>query len=479
MPRSPSRDASSPATVQEYYRDANVRARMLEYCGATTTRSSTAVHVAGLGWNDPHPRLWSSGLALPVSQIAALWDRGCDIARSLWDTDHLVFMLDLDYQNIDEPGEPFLRPAEVFFKLEPTYRAALRLFRRWHLQTRTLATGRGYQFTAQIPLDDPIVDRLAALAPDTPAWFDGVDSRRPPDVTQSMSERQARASVGLGFLIEHAARSLLRHASRQDTIPVVVNGTIVGSGRLGRECVSIDFSHVGDPLDVRHMRAAFSAYQWHRLRPDLFGTLVADAVPPLVALPRERQSLMTLLVRGRGLEAGRRAARRSAVFLPDGAAGAVRLLEEYSASPLSAFHREFYTSRRTLAGRRPTLQLASLPPCIAASLETPNDLLLKPEHIQHLVRGLIARGWRAAQIAALVQESYEADRAWGDRWSWMDPQTRAEFDVRVFAGLIVTGLDALVDFNCVSAQEKDICPNSGCQYDLRRDRDILLTARPA
>jgi hypothetical protein len=75
---------------------------------------------------------------------------------------------------------------------------------------------------------------------------------------------------------------------------------------------------------------------------------------------------------------------------------------------------------------------------------------------------------------ALVRAAYEADHAWGDRWRRLHAATRAEFDVRVFAGMVATGLDQLVDFNCVSAQEKGLCPGTGCTLDLRVDRDRLL-----
>ena len=121
----------------------------------------------------------------------------------------------------------------------------------------------------------------------------------------------------------------------------------------------------------------------------------------------------------------------------------------------------------------PDWRAAGLAPCVTAPLERPNDLLLKPEHLQHVVRALLARGWAAAQIAALVQQKFEEPHGWGDRWARSDPRTRADFDVRVFAGLVATGADELIDFNCVSAQEKDICPRVGCPHDLRVDRDRL------
>jgi hypothetical protein len=254
----------------------------------------------------------------------------------------------------------------------------------------------------------------------------------------------------------------------------VVNGTIVGRhGPVGRECASIDFSHAGDPLDVRHARIAFGTYQWHRFRPDIFGQAAA-AFPPLVALPRRRRPLMAMLARGRGLDVAAQEAARTTAVLPDLGDGLARLLAEYAASPLAAFHRAFDDGIRAASGPARPLDPASLPPCIAAGVETPNDLLLRPEHLQFLTRTLLARGWPPAAIAGLVAAAYEADHEWGDRWLRMHPRTRAEFDVRVFAGMVATGLDRLVDFNCVSAQEKGMCRGTGCAYDLRLDRDVLL-----
>ena len=287
-----------------------------------------------------------------------------------------------------------------------------------------------------------------------------------------MSARQAAGAEGLGRLIEYTAQRVLARAVRTSEIPVVFNGTVVGAGRVGRECVSIDFSHVGDPLDVRLMRLPFSTYQWHRLRPDIFGPQTAS-LPALAALPRSRQSLFTSLTAGRGLRAGISAARSADGHLPDVATGIDTLLTLYSGSRLAAFHRQFDANRSGVSPPAFVEDPATLPPCVTAALTWPNDRLLKPEHIQHLVRVLMARGASAAAIAALVQSVYETDHQWGDRWLRMDPRTRADFDVRVFAGMIATGLDSLVDFNCVSAQEKDVCPRAGCPHDLRIDRDRL------
>jgi hypothetical protein len=468
----PSASPDALVDVAAYYRDPAVRIRLREYCGGSASEAPTAAYVATMR-DDGRPHLtWDRSRRVPAAEMETLFHECGDLSRSLWDAESLLFVIDLDHQNIDAPSEPFTHAADVFVKLEPAWRATRQVLARAGLPALDIMTGRGHHFTGRIPLDHPVVDLLGGLVPDTPSWFSSHEQRRPPGVTTPMSARQARASTGLGLILEYLAHQILHRAARSSPIPVVVNGTIVGRGAAGRECVSVDFSHAGDPLDVRHVRLAFGAYQWHRFRPDIFG-LPAASFPPLVALPRRHRPLISMLTASRGLDAGLRAARHSHATLPDVTVGVERLVSEYGASPLAAFHRTFLRETGTTAGQPPPLDHRSLPPCIAWCLGTPNDLLLRPEHLQYLTRGLLARGWRASQIAALVRAHYEADHAWGDRWTRMHPRTRAEFDVRVFAGLVLTGMDRMVDHNCVSAQEKGVCPGTGCAYDLRVDRDRL------
>ena len=459
----------------DYYRDPDVRARVLEFLGATATTRPTAAFVVALDAPGRFPLTWDVCRSHLVSDISAALARGTDLSRSLWDSAHLLFFLDLDHLDADEPAEPFVNPTTVFAKLEPVYRAAKRVFDAARLDSRVYMTGRGYHFVGSIPLDAPLVDQLAGLLPNTPSWFATHSTRRPPGITVELTERQARAADGLGLILEYAAHLVAAEAATSSPIPVVFNGTVVGRGGHGRECVSIDFSHAGDPMDVRHLRSAFSTYQWHRLRADIFGEDIAAHVPPLVVLPHDHPGFMPMM-RHRGLAAGVHAARATTSVIPDVSTGVATLLARYVASPLAAFHRTFYAVRRLPESQPRRLNLAEVPPCVAAPLARPNDLLLKPEFIQHVVRHLLSRGWNAAQVAGLVQQKYETDFGWGDRWTRIDPQTRAEFDVRVFAGLLLTGADALIDFNCVSAQEKHVCPGRGCPYDLRRDRDRLLAA---
>lgn len=466
------------ARPSEYYQHPDVQARMLEDLGGTAEGAASAAYLSGLGPDDgPFPH-WEAGTIVLPQDIARLWAAGADIARALWDHTSLILLIDIDYQNIDEPAEAFLRPAEVFVKLEPTYRAVRRVLAHDDVHPLAVVTGRGYHFTGRIPLASPVVATLADLAGATPAWFWSVDERRLPGVRAQMTERQARAWYGLGLVTEFVAHEILAEAQPESRIPLVVNGTIVGRGTVGRECTSVDFSHFGDPLDVRHMRVPFSTYQWHRLRPDIFGWTASHDIPPFVALPRARTGLLRMLGQRQSLMAGVEAA-ATASPPPDLSAGVALMAERYRTSALATFHRAYLAAWRAKPGNMPAVDLPLLPPCVRATLERPNDLLLKPAHVQHLVRELVALGHSPADIARLVLEKYEEDHAWGRRWNWMHAPTRAEFDVRVFAGLLATGHDALVDFNCVSAQEKDLCPGLPCRRDLRDDRERIWRVMPS
>lgn len=470
-------------SLQEYYADPFVRERILEYCGAVDGRPPTSVGLTGLTGQTGRYVTWGRAPRYPVARLDALLAAGADIARSMWDAADLLIHLDVDYQNTDHPGEAFHHPAEVFFKIEPVYRAARHVFARFGLPLLSLMTGRGYHFTGRVPLESAVVDRLVALVPDTPGWLATLPARRPPWLTREMTERHAKAHVGAGLLVESLAHRILRRAAPRSPIPIVLNGTVVGAGSLalvGRECTSIDLSYAGDPVDVRHLRVAFGAYQKHRFRPDIIAHRGASDRVPFIAVPRGDESLEHLLSHGREFAHAARAARSRSTRMPDVAGGVAALLDAYARSRLARFHERFYATPRRSTAEGDALYQAlpwdSLPACVTHPLLTPNDLLLQPACLQHVTRALMAERMPARDIAAIVHARYAADFGWGRRWSWLDEETRAEFDVRVFAGLIESGLDRGLDFNCTSTQEKDLCPGGLCLHDLRVDRARLLRA---
>jgi hypothetical protein len=464
-------------SLSEYYQVPAVRERIQEYCGGGRERSVTCVFLGGAVPGEPGCVGLTVSPRFPPGDLDRLLAAGADISRSTWDLDNLLVHIDIDYQNVDRPAEAFAHAGDVFLKLEPVRASAQAWFASFEIPILVLMTGRGYHFTASIPLESAVVARLAALAP-VPSWFATCSTRRPPWTAQVMTEEHARAYCGLGMLIEHFAHLALRDSGRRSHIPVVLNGTVVGPDAYGRECTSLDLSYAGDPLDIRHMRVAFGAYQTHRFREDISTHRAVSVLPPLAAVPLGTRSVMEVLDRGRELHDAAVFAGETTAAIPVATEGVSNLLEDYLAAPLAAFHREFYATAphepSRWAGTYDRLDPGTLLPCVAASLLAPNDLLLKPEHVQHVTRYLMSRGWHPRHIAGLVHSRYAKDFGWGDRWTRMDAQSRAEFDVRVFAGLIAAGLDRGLDFNCRSAQEKGLCPGGPCSHDLRDDRDLLL-----
>ena len=86
----------------------------------------------------------------------------------------------------------------------------------------------------------------------------------------------------------------------------------------------------------------------------------------------------------------------------------------------------------------------------------------------------MSHDWSPRHIAGLIRSKYESDFEWGDRWDRYDAASRADYYVRMFAGAIVTGRDRLIDFNCMSTQEKHYCPEDHCNKNLVHLRDNLI-----
>jgi hypothetical protein len=188
--------------VVAYYADRQVAARVREYCGVIVGDVPGAVYLATIDpADDPHVT-WETPQRFPVDALPSLLAGSDDIARSLWDTRHLVWLIDLDHQNVDLPAHPFLRPDQAFAALEPIFQAVHAACRELGLPVLSVMTGRGYHFTGVIPLTDPVVEQLGCLVPSTPRWWFTHERRRASWMEAPMPEWQARAHAGLGLVTE-------------------------------------------------------------------------------------------------------------------------------------------------------------------------------------------------------------------------------------------------------------------------------------
>jgi hypothetical protein len=469
----------SAMSAAEYYRCGAVRDRIREYCGLGNAAASCRFLAVQTG-RSVRESSWEETPFRPPGSLDRILSDGSDVSRSLWDEGGFLFFIDVDYQNPDRPAEPFVHPIETFFKLEPAYRAVRDTLHDFGLNPLNLLTGEGYHFTGHVPEAHPISRRLEDLAPAAPPWLASQRARLPAWSTYRMDESTARAYVGYGLVLEHLAHAILRRAAATSEVPVVLHGTVVGAGPNGRECISLDLSHVAYPLDVRHVRAAFSAYQKHIIRPDIYGHPVAGGIPACAMVIRNGTSLLGALEASRDLQKAASLAGQCSAALPDLAEGMTRLLDSYLGSTLRRSHVAFYSTPADPAGAAADLRQLrrdGLPPCISSCLDQPNDLLLRPEYIQLLTRFLLSRGWAPRRIAGAIQALYEGDHGWGERWVRMDPEWRADVYVRSFAGAIADGLDQAIDFNCVSTREKGMCTGGMCGHNLADDRAALLAGK--
>jgi hypothetical protein len=245
--------------------------------------------------------------------------------------------------------------------------------------------------------------------------------------------------------------------------------------------MSLDISEYGDPLHRRHIRVPFSVYLKPRRLSWRIGEDGVRRLLPLFEIPLVGISMDEALRARRDPRAALDLATRISVQIPDESEGTLNLIHEYESSELARFHHDFYFAQEETVGRigsTPEMQETGiLPPCTWWILNHSNDWLLKPGGVQHVTRTLMALDWHPREIAELIRLQYQGDFGWGDRWLRYDAANRAMFYVRLFAGLIVTGQDQLIDFNCVSHKEKGYCPAGECNWNLIPYQQNLIARR--
>jgi len=222
---------------------------------------------------------------------------------------------------------------------------------------------------------------------------------------------------------------------------------------------------------MRDIRCPFSTYQKHKYLQGKFGSRAAEEIPILVTLPRPKKYPVNALLDMRS-DFGRceEYAAEVSTKIPDSAVGVHKLINSYRSSRLYKFHRYFDSAEHDDPSVWPEtydrFDLSKLPYCVTHCLQYPNDNLLKPTNLQTLTRVLIKMGWHPKHIAGLVRSKLERDYGWGTLWYKYDASTRANFYIRLFAGLLCTGVDKEEDLNCAAHCEKGYCWQPHCGFNL-------------
>jgi hypothetical protein len=448
-----------PAALAEYYRSPAVRARIAEYCGGRPDDLASLSAVSLAGYGGPGRLMERDGgpVAVPLAEWARLLAEGTDVCRSLADRAGTLLLLDVDYVNHDDPGEPYRDPARTFGRLEPVYRATVQAFEAHGIHPLALMTGRGYHFVVKAlkgtPLHTALVS-VGALGPSLRARHEALAAG-----ASDFPVESGRAHEGAGRLLESFAHEVVRAARARLEVPI----TLLDMGPPGGgPFVCLDLTAYADPLLTRSTRCAFAGNQ---------KALVQDLGGPgfVLTLPRRQEPLEELLRARADPGRAQEMAAAADTAIP-AALGGTEWISAYRSSALARFHHDFdagpEVERQAWPATYDGLDLGTLPACAALPLQHPNPALLTPGWLRTVALALWAHGWHPRSIAALVRSKYLRPQGWGTYWQRYDAESRARFYVRVSCGALAAGLEQRGDFTCASQRARGLCPGIGCGFDL-------------
>jgi hypothetical protein len=489
----------------KYYRNSHVIRRMLEYCGVSA--ESTAEFELGKGHKDLRRSKalrklteamtteylvgWGARLMQERGRafesvyndgFGWLLHMGLDLFRSIWDGKSLLGVLDVEYVSKRYAGHVYLDQVGTFWKLEPFYRCLMVLFRRYGIDPLVIATGQGYHFSFRVDEGTPAYDELVAMGHVDPPLQGKYD--HPVEKMQRPVPRKVGLGYdGMGKIMEFLTHHLIRDARDYNAqLPVTVGDVVVGNERM--ESLSMDLSGYANPIFMRDIRLPFSTHHKHKVYRDQVGFDIAARTPIQVAVPRytpcnqNELTLDELFQNRRDFHHASNYARAITTEIPEVSAGMGKLLEDYRSSDLAQFHRDFdsveHDEPEDWWKTYDRFELEKVPPCVAHPLSHPNPLLLQPTVLQLLVRVLTGKQWwHPKHVAGLIRSKYERDYGWQVNFFKYDACTWANVWTRFYAGLLATGLDARVDQNCISHQQKGLawdgihyCVRPHCGYSL-------------
>jgi hypothetical protein len=458
----------------QYYRSAAVRARIREFLGHNSLGKATSCYLV-----QGEPTAFHLYEHHSPGALDSLLDEGAEIARSLWDASSLIADFDIEYVNFDRPEEAFLNPERAFALQGPVQETIERLLASYGIASLHLLSGRGHHFLWRIEQDSPAFLRLTKLGHGPPSLW-RTTAEHPAPSGEIVSPDLARAFAGLGQVMEFLAHRVQEIAARTSGIPVELTAIEVGPSARGREMVSVDISEYGDPLPARTLRVPFSVYFKPWQQRGLITDEVLEEMKPLLVIPLGDLKVEEALPIMRSPALAAQWAASVPAEIPGASCAMERLIADYEVSPLRKFHDDFYAQEHEPPERWPAtydrVPLELWPACGRLIIEQPNDLLLRPSCIRRVVRVLLALGWHPRHIAGFIRSKYERDFGW-TQFEDCDPATRADFYVRVFAGLFATGRDDLIDFNCISAREEGLCFFTDCNDNLLRFKEAALYRR--
>lgn len=461
--------------MKNYYMNPHILKRITEFLGGESLENATSMYLSRCD-SSLHDRI---EVKLP-EELPFYLDRELDVGRSLWDQNALIAHLDIEYTNFDFLAEPYLDMERSFALQQPVVLAVEEILLEYGILPLHILTGRGHHFIWRIRRDTRAYQQIMQLGRISQNLQNMYNTPQPPR-TQPVPIEVALAFAGLGFLMEFLAHRVKEQAAPQSQIPVELTAVAVGRIQRGREIVSIDISEYGDPLHTRVVRIPFTFYRkpWEKWIGGDVG--ISEQIPQVFAIPLHEMEIPHAIQVMQDPEQVIELAKRASVQIPDQSESMESFVSAYHKSRLKEFHDWFYSQEHEPPEKWEVtydrIPRDPLPPCVRYIFDHPNDVLLKPEGIQLVVRVMLALGWHPRHIAGLIRSKYERDYGWEALWYVYDAGSRADFYTRLFAGLFAVGRDDLVDFNCHSIQEKGLYFSPEEECTLHDYRQSLLERR--
>jgi hypothetical protein len=458
----------------DYYRNENVRARIVEFLGGNSLQEPTCRYL--IAGNESRPCLDQPHAAC---MLESLLDEGLEINRSLWDKTFLLADFDVEYVNFDHADAVFVEPERILELQQPLAEVIERTLSKYLIRPLHVLSGRGHHFVWRVRRDSAEFRKLAQVGRGPPSLW-AIESEPHPPNDCGVPAELAHAFAGLGLVMEFLAHQIKRCAARLTQIPIELTAIEVGPSAHGREMISIDLSEYGDPLHARMIRVPFSVYLKPWQQSWAFAPDVLEHLPTVFVIPLHEMTWREGMRTMRDAAAVTKVAETCCTKIPDATQSMAELISDYEKSSLARFHNWFYSQEQHEPAQwketYDRLALEILPGCARMVLEHPNDLLLRPGNIRRLVRVMLALGWHPRHIAGLIHSKYARPFGW-TQFRGCDPATRADFYTRIFSGAFATGYDDLIDFNCVSAQEQHVCSFANCGFNLLDFRQSALNRR--
>jgi len=461
--------------IRSYYKTSVIQKKIAEYCGADECDpyKFSCEYLVGVKEGISNNEYF---LSVPNDKIFWLFDIGADIFRSVWDKESVLFILDFEYYNLLYPAEAYFKPYDVYYKLEEIYQRVKNIYQKYKLNYISIQTGQGYHFVFKLPINNSLFSDLLSLG-----YLESTLKGKYATTT-ARRKRPVPQEVGIVFhtagrIIEFICYQLFSNLSNNyKGLPVVFSDVSVGN--RNKEAISLDLSMYADPIYMRDIRVPFSVYQKHRIYHKF--KLSTQDIPPFIVLVRENSgneyfdSYKEIISVRTNVKKVIDLAEQISCKIPDSGDGLALLLEEYKSSLLYKIHKDFdsceHDDPKIWYKTYDRFETKILPPCVRHCLEYPNDHLLKPTNLQTLTRVLLKLNWHPKHIAGLIRSKYERNYGWGDTWYKYDAASRANFYVRIYSDLILSGVDKEEDLNCLSHYEKGYCWKPNCGFKLESYR---------